>query len=707
MIRWLLLWLVLLTGPAFAQDGPATLVADRIDFDPTRLVATGSVEIFAEGRVLRASRVTYLRDEDRLIVEGPLTLVDGPDRILVADFASLGAELRDSVLQGARLVLNQKLQIAAARISRDGDGRYTQAYQAVASSCEVCAENPVPLWQIRARRIVQDEAENQLYFEGARFEVLGVPVVWLPVIRLPGPGLERSNGFLAPRFSSDDRLGTGVTVPYFIAVGPSRDLTVAPFVTNTGTRALNLRYRQAFDRGTIELNGAIARDDTRPGDTRGYLFADGTFALPSDYTLEFEIEQASDDAFLLDYGISEEDRLESSVRVFKVERDRRTSGEIIAIRTLREGERSDTLPSRVVTVTRERRRALFGGIATWQLEAHGRERPVSRPPPGFGPGAARDVARGSVSAGWRRSWVTGAGAVVSAFGEVHADAYRVTQDPSFGDDIEGRVVPYAGLEVRLPLARAGANGVHHVIEPVAAVVFAPTSRNEVPNEDSLTPEYDEANIFSTSRFPGRDVRELGNHINIGLGYTRTAPSGWQISGFAGRTIRDRNSNQFRSGTGLDSKASDWLVSVGATYDDRFSLLSRSLFDDQLDFARSETILRWSGRRHELETRYTFLDADAEAGRPRDTSEWGLDAAYDLARDWTGRANWRYDFVTNDASRAGLGLTYRSDCVTVDFDVERRFTSSVSLEPTTRFGLSVELAGFGADDRPRARRRCGL
>ena len=69
-------------------------------------------------------------------------------------------------------------------------------------------------------------------------------------------------------------------------------------------------------------------------------------------------------------------------------------------------------------------------------------------------------------------------------------------------------------------------------------------------------------------------------------------------------------------------------------------------------------------------------------------------------------NWRYDFVTDDASSAGLGLTYRSDCVTMDLNVERRFTSTTTLQSSTRFGLGVELAGFGADDRPR-RRRCGI
>ena len=372
MMRRLLLAaaLALVAVQGAAQGvAPASLVADAIRFDGDGLVAEGSVEIFAEGRVLRARRLTYLRAEDRLLVEGPLTLVDADGAVLVADFASLRADLRDSVLRGARLVLDRRLQIAANEVARDPEGRTTQLVQAVASSCEICAEGGVPLWQIRARRIVQDEEAQQLYFENARFEVAGVPVAWFPRLRLPGPGNARSSGLLAPRFRSDGRLGTGVTVPYFLTLGPSRDLTVAPFATDRDARSLSLRYREAFDAGAVEIMGSVARDDLRRDATRGHLFAEGAFRLPRGYRLTFDVEAVTDDAYLEQYGISEADRLASRIAISRVSRDERVLAEAIAIRTLREGERSDALPSRVLTATRERRRDLWGGVAFWQVEA--------------------------------------------------------------------------------------------------------------------------------------------------------------------------------------------------------------------------------------------------------------------------------------------------------------------------------------------------
>ncbi|CTQ50257.1 LPS-assembly protein LptD [Jannaschia donghaensis] len=707
LIAALLVWLIAL--PALAQQAPATLVADRIDFDQGQLVASGNVEIFSDGRILRARRVTYLRGEDRVLVEGPLTLLDGPDQILVADFASLSPDLRNSVLQGARLVLDERLQIAATEIATGAEGRYTQLYQTVASSCEVCAANPVPLWQIRARRIVHDREAQQLYFEGARFEVAGVPVAWFPRLRLPDPTLERATGFLAPDISSDDLLGTGIAIPYFITLGPSRDLTLTPFVTNTETRSLGFRYRQAFDTGRINVEGAVSSDEIRPDELRGYLFADGSFALPRDYRLDFDLELTSDDDYLLNYDVEEKDRLDSRLAITKIDREDRFLAEIIAFNTLRDGERNRFLPTPVVTIERQRRvpGPVFGGQLVWTLQAHSRWRNADEVPSGLPLNSARDVLRTSAAVDWRRMRITPAGLVWTGIAGLHVDAYNVRQDPDFPDDTFARAVPYGGLEVRLPLARDGANGVRHVIEPVAQLIFAPGERRSTPNEDSQTPEFDEGNLFAASRFAGRDQRELGNRLNVGLSYTRYDPSGWNVGATVGRVWRDNDIDQFRPGTGLDGSASDWLIAANASFGDRFLLMQRSLISDELDFSRSETVIRWTGEGHSLETGYIWLEADEGAGRPIDTSEWALDAARDLGGDWTGRVNWRYDFVTDDASSAGLGLTYRSDCVTVDFDVERRFTSTTTLQTSTSFGLGVELAGFGADDRGKRRRRCGI
>ena len=129
-------------GLAAAQN--ATLVADTISFDgANRLVASGAVEVLYGSTRLKASRVVYNQATDKLSIEGPLTLVDG-DTIVVADEAEISQDLRDGVLESARVVLAEQLQLAATEVSRVS-GRYTQLYKVAVTSCHVCGADDLPL----------------------------------------------------------------------------------------------------------------------------------------------------------------------------------------------------------------------------------------------------------------------------------------------------------------------------------------------------------------------------------------------------------------------------------------------------------------------------------------------------------------------------------------------------------------------------------
>ena len=69
---------------------------------------------------------------------GRSLMMDGDQIIVLASSAEMDADLQNGILRSARMVLSQKLQLAAAEIHRV-DGRYTQLYKTVASSCQVCA----------------------------------------------------------------------------------------------------------------------------------------------------------------------------------------------------------------------------------------------------------------------------------------------------------------------------------------------------------------------------------------------------------------------------------------------------------------------------------------------------------------------------------------------------------------------------------------
>ncbi|WP_102109737.1 LPS-assembly protein LptD [Oceaniglobus roseus] len=686
---------------ATEQAGPqtATLVADRVRVSRTEeLVAEGDVEVLYGTTRLKARRVIYAKAGERLKIEGPITVTDRDGAIIVvADQAELDRDLQNGILVSARLVLEQQLQLAANEIAFV-DGRYTQLSRSVASSCEVCPSNPRPTWEIRARRIIHDRQERQIYFDHAQFRFLGIPIFYSPRLRLPDPTLTRATGFLLPSVRSTSLLSTGLKLPYFIRLGDSADLTLTPYVSSR-TRTLQAEYRQAFRTGTISFEGAISKDDLGVEDPRYYLFGEGDFVLPRDFRLEFDLQLVSDTAYLLDYGYSDRDRLASEVKISRARRRDLFIASVTDFRTLRESEIPirDQLPGTYAYVNYERRLFPLGGEMRLGIDAASLVR-ASRLD-----GVGRDVSRIGLSADFRRSVELPLGIVATGMLGFAADSYDTRQDSAF-DTTTGRVTRQASLELRWPFHKTEASGAYQVLEPIVQVAWADTNGSAVPNEDSVLVEFDEGNLFAISRYPGIDAREQGTRTNVGLSWTRFDPAGWSIGTTVGRVYRASDLGQFSAGSGLSGARSDWLAALQLRIGNSFALTQRSLFDDQFDFSRSEARLAWQNARTAIGASYLWLKADAAENRPDPLHEIALDTRRRLSRHWTGSFNSRYDLVNDQAAEAGLGLQYRSECLTVDLSLSRRFTSSTSVEPSTDFGVNVSLAGFGSGRNDESYRR---
>ena len=691
---------------AKAQD-LASLVAERVEITGTsQLIAEGDVEIFFKGRRLKAQRIVYDSATDRLQITGPIVLVDDSGTFILASQADLSADMADGVLKSARLVLNQQLQLASTEVQRVG-GRYTRLGRTVASSCQVCAANPRPLWEIRASQVVHDQQTRQLYFDDAQFRIAGIPVFYLPRLRIPDPTLKRANGFLRPKLRTTSGLGTGIKLPYFLAIGDSADLTITPYATLNKGRAVELRYRQAFRTGTIEVNGAFARDALLPGENRGYFLATGGFVLPRDFQLSFRLEAVTDPAYLLDYGVSEKDRLDSRLAITRTRRNEYMAAQFTYFNSIRDAEVNATLPSVIGDLTFHRRFSggPLGGEAGLQFQTHSHRRASASTLDADGNGISdgRDLSRASLRLDWRRGFILSNGIEVTGLGEMTADFYSISQDAIYGGNT-ARVHGAAAVELRWPWLRATA-GASHVIEPIAQLIWSPSTAETLPNEDSALVEFDEGNLFSLNRFPGSDATERGVRANLGVSWTRYDPEGWSVGATLGRVVRARDLNQFGVASGLDGPSSDWLAAVQLTMASGLQVTNRLVFDDGFDMTKGEVRLDLAKDRYGISSGYIWNIADLSENRPDPTSELAFDGYYKLSEGWTGKASGRYDFEASRATKAGLGLEFKNECGVVDLSLSRRFTSSTSVQPTTDFGLSVELAGIGGGTKAGPARRC--
>jgi LPS-assembly protein len=164
----------------------------------------------------------------------------------------------------------------------------------------------------------------------------------------------------------------------------------------------------------------------------------------------------------------------------------------------------------------------------------------------------------------------------------------------------------------------------------------------------------------------------------------------------GQVFRNKADDDFTASSGLGGLSSDFLLAGQISTADRIILTGRSLIDDDFNITKAELRGEFGFQNGRLGGSYVWLEEDSREARDREVSELTLDGSYAINSFWTASANWRYDLASDRAATAGLGLRYENECVTLNLSVNRRYTTSTSVEPSTDFGFNVGLRGFSAD-----------
>jgi LPS-assembly protein len=676
--------------PLHAQSiGTASLKADRITYvSGYRILrAKGNVEIIFGTSILTASELVYDAQNNLIEAIGPIRLREGDSLTIVADFASLSSDLREGVLKSARLMLNEQLQIAAVEIKRS-EGRYTEMFKAVASTCSVSLAKPTPFWQIRAKRIIQDEVKKELLFEGAQLRILAVPVAYIPRLKLPDPSVKRATGFLVPGVSNSDTRGVSVTAPYFITLGDYADVTLTPTIYSSGTATLGFDLRKRFARGALNVQGSVSRDNQSAGALRAYLFADGQWTSRRGIKTEIQVQTASDTSYLSNFSISGQSRLESYARVNRTTRQRYFGLGVTGYRTFTSTKPDDEIPYLLGAANFRQRwvNGPFGRQAGLTLAVNSFERASTAN------AAGRDGLRLRSSLDWQRQWIGASGLIMATTTRLDVDYYAIRQDAAYATPVM-RTTPIAAFDMRLPLSRTSAKATS-VIEPRLQIVWSNPAGGTVPDDDSTQVEFDAQSLFSLNRFAGSDRVETGLRANIGVTYSRRAVSGASLDAVIGKVIRLNDLGQFTAASGLSGARSSYVVAGQLILPSKMRLVQRMVVDDGFTVSRNETSLGYKSEKFDIDTTYLWLLKDA-AGNSVDRQEWLMDAGLNLADNWRTEAKYRYDLQTSAPSDAGLALTYRNDCIKVDFSLSRSFISSSNVAASTNVGLQVTLEGFGA------------
>jgi len=676
--------------------------ADEIGYDAETGIVTarGNVEISEPGWILRADVVTYDLESDVVGATGTVSLTQDDDNVAFADEVVLAGGLREGALKGFGALIGENGRMAAIATERR-EGRYTEAFGATFTSCKTCSENgdTTPVWQITATRVVHDQVEKELVFEGATLEFLGAPIAYLPVISQPDPTVRHKSGLLLPTIGTSSYLGSYARIPYYISIGPSRDATFEPFVT-TGAGFIALgEYRQRIAGGGFWLQGSLGMDPDSsigPGnsDSVGHLFGSARFPLGKDWRVGFDTELTSNETYLYRYDISYIDRLTSDFFVERVNDRNRFAATTYYFQSLRESDTQGSLPFVLPLIehTYIPERKFYGGRARIDSNLLYLTRD-----------AGTDVARGSVSADWMRQYISKQGHVLSLDLLARADLYHVDDaqfslpTAPFDSKTISRGLSYAALEWRWPfVGQMGFGESTLVIEPIVQVVAATGGGNPegLPNEDSTTFEFDETNLFHPNEFPGLDLWTGGPRSNVGIHATAFFEGG-SVEAILGQEFRAQRDPNFAPGSGVGDTRSDIIGRLKVQFPPYINLTHRFRIDPITNsLRRNELYLTANYGRSRLDLSFLKLSPETTDPGLGPRQEINLSGSFNVFQNWSFFAESRRDLQAGEWLETGLGLLYEDECLVAQLGFRNRRATERDLRPSSSFILRIGLkTGF--------------
>ena len=253
--------------PATAPDAPMLVQANEIRYDYTNnsVAAVGNVQLYYNGATVEADEVIYDQKTKRLQARGNVRMTEADGKITYGQFIDLTQDYRDGFVNSLRLETTDDTRFAAKRADRV-KGNYTVMQNGVYTACEPCKDDPKkpPLWQVEATRIIHDNGEKMIYFEDARVEFFGAPLMYFPFMSAPDPSVTRKSGFLYPTFTYNTPTALARKLIISGRLAPDYDVTFGVMATSKQGELINGIWRQRLMDGSYSDQGR-GHFSARPG----------------------------------------------------------------------------------------------------------------------------------------------------------------------------------------------------------------------------------------------------------------------------------------------------------------------------------------------------------------------------------------------------------------------------------------------------------
>jgi len=292
------------TAPASGLPPGVSLSAKsiRTDEGDGSIVAEGAVTIESSQGRFQADRVT-VRDRRIVEAEGNVLVVWGGNRISgtrmvydmgVKDDPDPQKRIARGTIENAVGQVEPEFYFVARKVETIGQDRVI-VYDASVTTCT----QPVPHWSFAVSK-AKIKLEGYAHLFNLRPKIKKVPFFYLPYLAWPVKR-ERAPGLLFPEFGTTNNRGEVVSIPVFVPLGDSADITfVGDYYTVAGWGGGAKLRAIPNSQGYAEIQGSGIADQVS-GDFRYRAVAKQTQSFLNGFRMVTDIDVVSDFAYYTDF----------------------------------------------------------------------------------------------------------------------------------------------------------------------------------------------------------------------------------------------------------------------------------------------------------------------------------------------------------------------------------------------------------------------
>ena len=640
--------------------------ADVIEVNKNKITANGNILIKNKDFTSSSDKLIYDDEKEEIRSTGNIIIKDSLNNHYYFDklisnknFSNaLGTNTKIRMVDGSRIV-GSTFSRTGSNINRIDNASYTPCFKEnyIIKNC--------PGWKLNAKKVIHDVERKNIYYQGATLSILNIPILYSPFFSHPDPTVKKRSGLLMPTISSDNRLGTSLSIPYFYNISSNYDLTFTPTIQSKADDYYSINYRHLSSNHNINIDVSITNDESKTG-TKNHIFINGNINNPFG-KFDYKIENSNNDTYLRKNYINQQTVLASGLIFTKEKVNSYLEFETYAYKHLNNtlGQKWEYIYPSVIYNVYNYNDPIYG--LNWKIDnSLLNYKDINK---NFNQQISTQVESKNIYIS-RKTGLRLENIIQNRL---------VYFNNSQNNYNQIRIFPQISSKISFPLTKNYKNK-NEILEPIIMPILAPY--NNYSDNQTITT----GNIFSLNRATSISQWESGPRINYGINWL-ISNDNLTLSSSIGQSAKINKDSNFNN----SNEISNYFI--GSTLDfGEIGYLKTDITIDRKNFYLKDNNINSS---IEIGKVKLGFDYDYETLNKIKTSEQiSIGAKIDFIKSTKLIMSIRKDLMSDKSIGNSMGLHYENDCLAINFDYYRDFTSIDDIKNSRGFSFNIVLKPFG-------------